>query len=265
MRGIWIVVVLFAASSGFAADESQKDPHHKGLFSSVNLGIRYSSILENRGLVFYRDFQVDPILGVLLWDDRVEFLGDSLSYRDFVVGDWLRLRTRLVSISDNPLFPSIRSVRKDDLDRPDTYEWSNRAEIFLPGYNGDYLGELDVGYAKDLLRHHGTYLDTQVKVKMFSTRVPFVDTLIEPNLYSTLGWGDGQHNQYFYGSNVAHGGYNNSSYGVWIAFPEEADRNFPIVQITRFQVLGAFRSGDFAVGRNDGWLFSFIATGGLLE
>ena len=53
------------------------------------------------------------------------------------------------------------------------------------------------------------------------------------------------------------------SYGIWFAFPEEADRFYPIIQIKHFQALGKFKDGDFSTGRSDSWLFSFIATVGV--
>lgn len=83
-----------------------KDPHNKGLISSLNLGIRYSSLLQQRGIILYKDFQIDPVVGVFFLDDRLEFLGDSIGYRDFINEKSIRLRTRLVSLTDKPLFPS---------------------------------------------------------------------------------------------------------------------------------------------------------------
>jgi len=266
MRGFqFLRTALFVGLLGvfsFAA----ADPHHEGILSSVNLGIRYSSVLENRGVIFYRDFQIDPVLGIFLFDDRLEFLGDSIGYRDFVYQDRVRLRSRLVSISDKPLFPATSSIQNGSPDRPDTHEWNTRAEIFIPGYNDHYAAELDLGYAKDIDQHHGNYFDFQAKIKLFQYRVPQLNALIEPNFFTGVGWGDEHHNQYFYGPSAVESGFNNLSYGLWFAFPEAADRYYPIIQITHFEVLGRQnKSAEFSTGRNEGWLFSFIATGGLLD
>jgi hypothetical protein len=172
----------------------------------------------------------------------------------------------LVSISDRPLFPAHESIWNGSPDRPDTYEWNTRAEVFLPGYDDHYAGELDFGYAKDISQTHGNYFDLQSKVKLFQFRIPKVQTKIEPNFYASIGWGDAHHNQYFYGPSADQGGFNNLSYGLWFAFPEEADRFYPIIQMTHFEVLGSKnKSAEFSVGRNEGWLFSLIATEGLLE
>jgi hypothetical protein len=240
-----------------------RDSHHRGLLSSLNLGFRYSSLLENRGIIFYQDFQIDPVLGLFLFDDRVEFLGDSIGYRDFIVKDMLRLRSRFVSISDKPLFPNYDSVRMSTPRRADTYEWSSRAELFLPGYNDHYRAEIDFEYAKDISVHHGNYLNLQTKVKICDFRVS--GTMIEPNTFAALGWGDLFHNQYFYGPSAENSGFNNLIYGLWFVFPEEADRNYPIIQVTHFQVLGDYKNAEYAKNRSDGWLFSFIATYGVLD
>ena len=242
-----------------------RPPHHQGLLSSLNLGIRYSSLLENRGVIFYRGFQIDPVVGVFFLDDRAEFLGDSIGYRDFVAQDWLRLRTRLDSISDEPLFPVNQEVRTSSPHRPKTYEWTNRAEFFIPGYGDSYRAEIDLGYSKDIAVHHGNTFSFQTKVKLLQWRVPKIQSLIEPNLLASIGWADAAHNQYFYGPAANQSGFNQISYGLWFAFPEEADRNYPIIQIRHFQTLGSNRNGEYAQGRDSGWVFSFIATYGVLD
>jgi hypothetical protein len=213
----------------------------------------------------YRDYQVDPVLGIFLLDDRVEFLGDSIGYRDFIAGDWLRFRSKLVSISDDPLFPSHASIRDGSPNREDTYEWSNSLELFLPSYGDGYISEIDFIYAKDILQHNGNYFEIQSKTKLGNFRVPGAGTLVEPNLFLSAGWGDKAHNKYFYGSDINESGFTNVAAGLWFALPEEADRNYPIIQARWFETLGAFKDGQYASGRNRGFLFSFIATFGVLD
>ena len=61
-RTFWMVlsILLMAVCSRGNATEVYKDPHHKGFLSSLNLGFRYSSVLQNRGIILYRGFQIDP-------------------------------------------------------------------------------------------------------------------------------------------------------------------------------------------------------------
>jgi hypothetical protein len=261
---IKILILFFISSAVWAQSGEVKSPHHTGLFSSLNLGIRYSSVFENRGVILYRDFQVDPVLGAFFLDDKLEFLGDSIGYRDFIYRDVLRLRGRLISISDKPLFPNYESVKFSTPEREDTTELSLQAELFLNGYGEKYFAEIDLDFHQDLAAHHGKYIELKSKIKLFDFSVFKSGPKIEPNFYSSLGWGDSQHNQYFYGPSAQNSEFNNFSYGVWFSFPEEADRFYPIILLKHFEVIGKSQDAEFARERNQGWLISFIATYGVL-
>lgn len=259
-----VFLLLFSVALLWEA-VAHAEAHHKGLLSSINLGIRYSSLLQNRGVIFYRDFQVDPVVALFFFDDKLEFLGDSIGFRDFIWGEKLRARTRIAAISDQPLFPAHKSLKDSSPQRKRSYEWNSRLEWFLPAYNGKYLAEVDLGYSKDIGQSHGNYFELSAKAKLFSFHTKALGA-IEPNLFSTLGYGDGRHNLYFYGPGAGSAGFNSLAYGLWMNFPDNADRYFPIVQLSRFQVLGGEnRAARYALGRSEGWLLSFIATFGVLE
>ncbi len=237
---------------------------HQGTISSINLGLRYSSILQRRGVVSYGDFQVDPVLSAFFFDDHLEFLGDSLDYRDFFVDESVRYRFKISTISDNPLFPAYDSVKSNYFDREDSYEISAGLEFFLESYTKDYWGEIDISGNKDLKAHQGYYLDVQGKLKLSQFKI--FNKLIEPHAIMRVGWGDEKHNKYFYGPSANADGVNNWAYGIWLEFPLEADRAFPIIQLMRFQTLGENRqNAAYAKDHNEGYLLSFIATVGLLE
>ncbi len=235
-RLIFICLLFFSFRVGAAA-------HNKGILSSINIGVRFASILEHRGTVNYHDFQIDPVLSFSMFDDRLQYLGDSLGYNDFVYGDRVRLRTRIVSISDKPFFPAHESVKNNFPDRKSTYEWASRIELFLPGYNDSYWGEFDLQYSKDVSQHLGNYWDLEGKVKLFQFRAPLIRYLIEPQFFVNVGWGDARHNKYFYGPSADQNGINNVSYGLWFSFPEDADRYFPVIQLSRFEVYGDSNQG----------------------
>lgn len=248
-----ILILIIGVQSAWAG------PHHEGLVSTVNLGARYSSVYVRRGVIVYRDYQIDPVISLFFLDDRLEFVGDSLGFRDFIYQDKIRLRTRMVSISDNAFFPDHASVSEGMPDRPTTYEWSNSIEAFFPGYNDDYQAELGLSHNLDVTRHYGNYFELIAKVKFLNNfSLPVIGKLAEPNLVATIGWGDARHNQYFYGPSDDKDGFNNVSYGVWLAFPNDADRFYPIVQLMRFQTLGSHGSAEYSRGRNKGVLFSAI-------
>lgn len=238
--------------------------HHEGTLSSINLGARFSSVLQKRGVVQYGDFQLDPVFSVFLLDDKLEFLGDSLDYRDFFVDETIRYRVGFSQISDNPLFPAYESIKSHYVDREDSYEVFGGLEFFLESYEKDYWGELSFSLSKDLKAHQGYYMDAQAKLKL--TQFNFLKYHIEPHAVMRVGWGDEKHNKYFYGPTATAEGVNNWAYGMWFEFPNDSDRAFPIIQIMRFQTLGENRqNAAFAKDHNEGVLFSLIATIGLLE
>ena len=257
MKKIILTVILMQALI------TEARPHHLGVLSSLNIGVRYSSLLQNRGLIFYDDFQIDPVVGVFFLDDKIEFLGDSIGYRDFIYADKVRLRTKLASLTDKPLYPAY-DAHKISSGRKDTKEWVNQLEFFLPGYNENYQAEIDLSWAKDIAVHYGSYFELQSKIKLFDFKLPRADLLIEPNLYFSMGWGDERHNKYLYGPSANKSEITNFSYGVWFAFPDEADRFYPIVQVKHFSLVGKAKSAEY-LQDTSGVLISFIATYGVLE
>jgi hypothetical protein len=234
-------------------------PAHHGKLSSANLGFRYSSLAQQRGVITYRDFQIDPVLSFFFFDDRLAFLGNRIDYQQFIHSDKIRYRTGLVSIGDDPLFPATASVKENNPDRKTTYEWSNGLDFFFPGYNDDYVGEVEISLSKDLKVHRGVYVEMIGKLKLFNFTT--FNTVVEPNLVAILGGGDLAHNQYLYGTSASEGGLSYASFGFWLAFPGRADRHYPIVQLMRFSTVGdQNRSAEYAQGRSEGYLISFIAS-----
>ncbi len=239
-------------------------PHHSGTFSSLNLGVRFSSIYQKRGVIIYRDFQIDPVISLFFFDDQLAFLGDSIDYQKFIFNDQIRFRTKISVIGDDPLFPDYESVRVGNVNRETTYEWSNGIDFYIPGYNSDYLGEFEFTWSKDLKAHSGNHLNLIGKAKLFD--FDLLSTKLEPNLVASVGYADRAHNQYLYGPSANEIGFTDYTFGFWLALPGLADRHYPIVQLVRFGVLGEKnRQGDYATGKNEGYLLSFIASYPVLD
>ncbi len=266
MKKITLLLFLFLITP-FAHCEDPSDtpkgPWAEGTISSINLGTRFSTLMHRRGVIFYKNYQFDPIVSVLFLDDKIEFVGDSLGYRDFVYKDKVRLRSRFVAISDDPLFPHDENIHEFSPQRKDTREWTNAVEIFLPGYNENYVSEINISLAKDIQAHSGYYAELLAKLKVYSFSAIKMD--FEINAFSSLGWGDEKHNAYIYGPDVRRSGFNNWMKGLWLTLPNRADRFYSIIQLAHFQALGPFQDGAFAEGRNDGFLFSLIMSYGLLR
>lgn len=241
------------------------DPHHQGTWSSLKLGARFSSILQRRGVVLYGDYQIDPIISAYFLDDKLEFFGDALSYRDFFLNSSsIRYRITASSISDNPIFPSHSSIKSNYVDRENTYEISAGLEFFLASYDKDYWGEFDLSFSKDMKAHKGYYITAQSKIKI--SEIEMFHKKIEPHAVLRIGLGDENHNRYFYGPTANADGLNNWAYGIMLEFPEDADRLVPVIQLMRFETLGADRkNASYAKDHDEGFLFSAIATANFLN
>lgn len=250
MKLALLLIITFIAQTVYA------DWHKKLGISSAHAGFRYSSLLMKKGVIFYRDFQVDPVITVFFFDDKLEFLGDSISYRDFIYSDQIRFRTKLSSINDSPLIPAHKSIKDNYPNRDDTTEWTNTLEFFVPGYGANYLAEIDLNYSIDLSEHEGHSWEIATKVKLFDFK--FKNNTLEPNLYVTYGGGDSKHNEYFYGTSNKSGATNLSA-GLWLNLPDKVDRYYPTVQLVYFTALDDFKKGTFSQGRSEGVLFSFIS------
>jgi hypothetical protein len=250
MKRILIFTLILYAQTVFA------EWHKKLGISSAHAGFRYSSLLMKKGVIFYRDYQVDPVITVFFFDDKLEFLGDSISYRDFIYSDQIRFRTKLASVNDSPLIPAHKSIKDSYPNRDDTTEWTNTVEFFVPGYGASYLAEIDLNYSIDLSEHEGHSWEIATKVKLFDFK--FKNNTLEPNLYVTYGGGDSKHNEYFYGTTNKSGATNLSA-GLWLNLPDKVDRYYPTVQLVYFTALDDFKKGTFSEGRSEGVLFSFIS------
>lgn len=264
MKKIFFAVLLMLSSLDALA-EYQPSNKWKSV-SGVKVGAKFFSIWESRGVIQYNDFQLAPAIAVFMFEDRFEFLTSSVSYRDFIYKDKIRLRTRFQAISDNPIFPKHDSIKDIYPDRENSWEWVNRAEFFIPGYNEDYISEFDFGIHKDLKAHHGLYYELTGKLKLFTFQNTLLRTsMVEPNLIVTVGYGDKRHNEYYYGA-LDSEGLNNLSYGVWFHFNDLSDRNNPVITVKHFEVLGdKNKNAILARDRNNGWAATFTYTHDLLK
>lgn len=264
MKSVTYSFVFLFISLNALADYEPKNK--SGHFSGVKIGARLTTISESRGVILYNDYQLLPFLAVFAFEDRVEFLTSSISYRDFIYEDKIRFRTRLQAISDNPIFPKHESIQEIYPDREDSYEWVNRLEFFLPAYNKEYLGEIDLALHKDLKAHNGLYAELMGKTKLFTFQNELIRrSIVEPNFYFTLGYGDKRHNEYYYGASDSEG-FNNFSYGLWFNFTDLADRNNPVITFKHFEVLGdKNKNANLAHNRDSGYALMFVYSHDLLK
>lgn len=234
--------------------------------SGVKIGAKFFSTWQSRGVIQYNDYQLLPVIAVFMFEDRFEFLTSSISYRDFIYEDKIRFRTRLQAIADNPIFPKHDSIADIYPDREDSWEWVNRLEFFLPAYSDAFISEIDFGIHKDLKAHNGIYAELMTKFKLFTFENTLVKkSIVEPDLFVSVGYGDKRHNEYYYGAQDSEG-INNLAYGLWFNFLDLADRNNPVITLQHFEVLGdKNKNAPLARNRNAGYLATFTFTHDLLK
>lgn len=222
------------------------------------MGGGFANLMEKRGVIYYKDFQVAPVVAAYFFDRRVEYLTDSIGYRQFLIEDKLRWRSSIHYINDDPVFPKHKAFMHQAVDRAGTFEWMNRLEFYFPTYS-QYQGEFDIGLGKDLKEHSGIYLEFSGKIKVFEKTWNIIsDDRSEVNLFATVGYATQEHNEYLYGLG-AREGFTHLSTGIWINFPDRADRYTPIVMIKYFEVLDSQnRNASWAQNNNHGIMVTLV-------
>lgn len=218
----------------------------------ISFGIHYQSLKVHQGVIFYRDFQLNPDLNFKIINDHWEFVGDSLNYSRYLINDKIKYRSKLVEITDRPYFPQNKNIYSRSPHRNDSTEWINRLEFNFLGYSNHYIGQLAFEFGHDLFTHHGDYFDLETKIKLFKYK------FLEPDLFASLGFGDLKNNQYYYGKNANRFGTNNFEIGLNILVPEEVDRYYSVAQIHYFEVLNQTnKNADFSKNNNHGFQITF--------
>lgn len=222
----------------------------------ASIGIKVLSDVVRRGATLYDAFQITPILYVGLLESRIQFLVTSLEYRDFLIKDLLRGRTKLALVSDRPLFVlgghplSIRNTRESSI------EWTQTLELFLPSAS-NYLAGIDVRYAQDLKAHRGAYFEAVGKVTLARWMPENGVPLLQPLAFVSIGWGTDGHNRYQYGP-TGTAGFDNVAYGLALIMPSRIESSYWMFQLNRYDVLGAGnRSGTLLGGETGGFHLNF--------
>lgn len=258
----FIFLVILTLGLTLATTPSQasteRDSSSEPLYS-ISAGAKFRSNLYARGATLYDSWQLTPIIYAGFFNHRIQFLVNSLEFRDWV-SDQLRLRTKINQLGDNPLYETGGLAKAPSLDRKNTWEWTSTAEIFLLEQ-----GELNIIYAKDLAAHNGDYLEFTLRAYPLNLN-PFTDLpLLRPEFLIQLGWGSGNHNAYFYGSNANSSGWNHLAYGIQLTSPARIETIYPVLQFFRYEILGnQNRSGNLVREKQAGYQFNLTVAFHLL-
>ncbi len=242
MKLLVVVAILVAPSLCFGYD---------GKLFSLAVGAKLSNDLVRRGARLYDGVQAAPILYVGLLDDRIQFLGNSLEYADFFVGDQFRARTKLAQVSDRPFLKTSGPLTARNA-RESSFEWTSRIEAFFPSFNTHWF-QADLAYSKDIKAHAGHYLELTGRVTLGRFLLENDKPKLQPQVFATLGWGDSKHNGYLYGAGANSSGFNHVAYGFMLVAPARTDPHYAVIQLYRYDVLGQSNRNGSLVSQRSGY------------
>ena len=246
MRCVVLMILVFSQVA--KADFFKKDD----LESAA--GLQYRSLLYKRGIITYEGYQIVPIYSVTLFNPNLLLAGSSLFYKVSLAEKFLfRTRISIDSTEDNPLY--FTDEREEDrVRREETSEW----DLYLE-YLSDPGHYLRFNLSQDLYAHNGTYLELRGRVALVDFLNRGGEPLIQPALFTAVGSGTANHNEYFYGEGADHAGLNNIEYGIVVTSPKVIDVFWPTLKLTRFEILGdKNRNGSF-VQEKEGFSFELLS------
>lgn len=229
-------------------------------FSTKNfqgaLGVQYSSLLQQRGIITYKGYQVTPIFSVQLFHPQILWAGSALYYIQPITSKnhFFRMKANFDSTLDKPLYYT-EEKKHERVRRESTSELSLDYEIRSQG--GSFFR---TSYVQDVVAHDGFYTEIYGHLAVLDVLGKDEKSLVQIGLFSSLGGGNKDHNSYFYGTNS--GGYSatNIQYGLSVTSPKVIDSYWPTLKVSRFELIGDARDGSF-VKETQGWqietLFAF--------
>lgn len=208
---------------------------YDGKVVALALGAKFASGVLLRGARAYDGVQAAPLVYLGLFDERIQIFGTSLEFQSFLMEDKLRARTKIALFSDDPFLKldgpvDIRSSR------PSSLEWMSRLEWFLPSFKTPRF-QLDLAYAHEFKEHKGNYLEATGKLTVARLFPEDGKPLVEPQIFGTIGYGDANHNSFWYAAGVG-SGFTHVEYGLSIVAPARIDRHFPVFRVFRYELLG---------------------------
>ncbi len=215
----------------------------------VALGVQGNSLLYKRGIITYEGYQIVPIYTVQLFNPKLFMAGGALYYKHELSKNLL-LRTRLNfdSTLDKPLYKTL----EDESARP-RRESTTELDIYLEYtvINDSFFRFL---ISQDVIAHKGNYFELRGRLALLDLYKKNLEKpLIQLGIFSSIGYGSSQHNDYFYGKGANKAGFNNLEYGISITSPKVIEKFWPTFKITRFHVLGSNNKEGSHIQETKGW------------
>ena len=228
--------------------------------TTTAIGLKVANLWAQRGATYYNALYVSPIVYIGIFNERLQFFGSSLRYMDFLVDDTLRARLGVEFRDDNPTIIfrepiGFRNSRETALESSLTLEW------FIPNRTR-YFAEFDLVAGKGFQGHIGWFGEATLRLTVTRLHTEGEGTLIQPQLFATVGYGDAGYNLYQYGAGAGQAGFNYLSFGLYIISPSRIDSSFPVVELAYHQTLGPRKNGSLVVDRPTGFfvLWRFAAS-----
>ncbi|MCT4641664.1 MAG: hypothetical protein N4A33_05150 [Bacteriovoracaceae bacterium] len=231
----YLFILLLCSSASFADYFTKKN-------FEFAIGATGKSLLYKRGIITYQGYQVVPLVSIVLFNPNLILAGKSL-YHKYAFNKNFHIRSRLHfdSTEDHPAYFS--DEKKEQRIRR---EKTNEVLVYFQ-YDFRPSTYLRFNIAKDIKAHKGQYYELK-------GRYDFLDfskekKMVNIGLFTAIGYANHLHNRYLYGANTK--GFNNIEYGISMTSPKAIDNFWPVVKLTRFELLNRnIRKGSFVQERD---------------
>jgi hypothetical protein len=220
----------------------------------ISVGAKFHSLMYKRGIKTYEGYQLLPVLSVKMHNPSLLLAGTALYFKH-ELGNQLVFRTRINfnSTGDHPLYAT-EEDRSDRVRREKTTEW----DLYLE-YAYKRLSLLQLTISQDLIEHKGRYYEGRARYAVYEIMSQKNNqVLFQFNFFTALGYGTNAHNDYLYGVG-AESGLNNIEYGLAMTAPRFVDHFWPLVKLTRFEILGDQNKNASYVQEKNGWSLELLA------
>lgn len=200
---------------------------------NLAIGLQASSLLYKRGIITYQGYQILPIYSISIFNPNLILAGTALYYRQQLSENlFLRSRLNFDATGDEPLY-----FTTEDEDERVRRESTTELDLYLEYVSTDQ-SYIRLQISQDLSAHEGKYFEVRVRKALFGFLFQGKDRpLIQPALFSSIGYGTQEHNEYLYGPKV-NSGINNFEVGLSVGSPQVIDVFWPTLKISHFQILG---------------------------
>lgn len=262
---LWVALGLLPSQHALAETGTESEnlqvPAATDAWITIAAGAKFRSNLQQRGATLYDSWQLTPVIYFGFFENRLQFLLNSLEYADWVYARTLRARGKIASVSDEPAYETGAEAKGLRNSRPSSWEATGTLEFFVAD-----AGQIDFKMQKDLKSHSGFSAEIMPRVNLpLGGSVENGRRLLQPQIFASLLWGDSRHNDYWYGTGPGHSGLSAWSAGLLITSPARIDPAYPILQLQYYELIGdSIRDGRLVTDKTSGVHLNLTIAFGLM-